>query len=49
MIQDGNMINMPALTAEDMNRAIDMFGEPVGSVRGKMTQKPMSGAIYDND
>lgn len=37
MIQGGNMTNMPALTAEDMKRAIGMFGERMGSIRGKMT------------
>ncbi len=35
--------------AVDMKRAYDMFGEPVGAVRGKMTKKKVSRAIYNND
>jgi hypothetical protein len=48
MIQDGNFSNMPMLTAEDEKRANERYGEPVGSVRGKMTKKKPSRAIYDD-
>jgi len=49
LIQDGNIANMPMLTAEDMRRAFELHGEPVGSVRGKMTQKKVGRAVYDDD
>ncbi len=49
LIQDGNIFNMPMLMAADIKRAYDMFGEPVGAVRGKMTCKKVSCAVYDND
>jgi hypothetical protein len=49
LVQDGNMTHVLGITAEDMKRAIDIFGEPVGSVRGKMTRKLVTRAIYDDD
>jgi hypothetical protein len=49
LIQDGNIFHLPMLTAVDIKRAYDMFGEPVGAVRGKMTQKKVSRVVYDND
>jgi hypothetical protein len=49
LIQDGNISNLPMLTAADIKRAYDMFGEPVGAVREKMTQKNVSHAVYDDD
>ena len=49
LIQDGNIFNLPMLTAADIKRAYDMFGEPVGAVRGKMTRKKVSRAVYDDD
>jgi hypothetical protein len=35
LVQDGNMTHMPSITSDDIRRAFDIFGEPVG--RGKMT------------
>jgi hypothetical protein len=49
LIQDGNIANMPMLTAEDVRRAFELHGEPVGSVHGKMTQKKVGRAVYDDD
>ncbi len=49
LIQDGNIAYLPMLTAADVRRAYDMFGEPVGAVRGKMTRKKVGRAVYDND
>jgi hypothetical protein len=49
LIQDGNLTHMPMLTAEDVRRAYDLYGEPVGSVRGKLTKKKISRSIYDNN
>jgi hypothetical protein len=34
------------LTTNDMKRAFEMFGELVGSVKGKMTQRKVNRAIY---
>jgi hypothetical protein len=49
LVQDGNIAHLPMLMAVDIKRAYDMFGEPVGAVRGKMTKKRISRAIYDDD
>jgi hypothetical protein len=49
LIQDGNFTHMPMLTAEDIKHAYDLFGEPVESVRGKMTKKKASRALYDDN
>jgi hypothetical protein len=43
------MIHMPSITSDDIRRAFDIFGEPVGSVRGKMTGRPVNRAIYDDN
>jgi hypothetical protein len=42
LIQDGNFTHMPMLTALDIKRAYDLFGEHIGSVRGKMTRAGLS-------
>jgi hypothetical protein len=49
LVQDGNIAIMPILTAEDVRRAFDLFGEPVGSVCGKMTKKKVGHAVYNDD
>ena len=49
LIQDGNFTHMPMITAEDIKRAYKMYGEPAGSVRGKLVKKKQSHAIYDED
>jgi hypothetical protein len=33
LVQDGNFTHMPMITAEDIKRAYDLFGELVGSIR----------------
>lgn len=48
LIQDGNIDNMPMLTAIDMRRAFNMFRELVGSIPGK-TAKKVSRAVYDDN
>jgi hypothetical protein len=40
---------MLMLMAEDVKRAYELYGEPVGSVRGKMVNRKQSRAIYDKD
>jgi hypothetical protein len=37
LVKDGNMTHVPGITADDMKRSFEIFGEPVGSIRGKMT------------
>jgi len=49
IVQDGNFTHIPMLTAKDIKRAYDLYGEPVGSVRGKMTKKKASRAFYDDN
>jgi len=40
---------MLMITAKDIKRAYEMYGEPAGSVRGKLVKKKQSHAIYDED
>jgi len=49
LMQDGNFTHMPMVTAEDVKRAYELYGEPVGSTRGKMVRQKQSRAIYDDD
>jgi hypothetical protein len=49
LIQDGNIANMPLLTAEDVKRAFELYGELVGSVDGKMTKRKVNRVVYDDD
>jgi hypothetical protein len=49
------MTHIPMITSNDMKRAFELFSEPVGNARGKMTKRVSSQAIYiyiyiyDND
>ncbi len=49
LVQDGNFAHMPMVTAEDVKRAYELYGEPVGSARGKMVKQKQVRAIYDDD
>jgi hypothetical protein len=49
MIQDGNMLNMPSLTAEDAMRSLKLYREPVGCLRGKEAWKTTTRAVYDGE
>jgi hypothetical protein len=49
LMQDGNFTHMPMVTAEDVKRAYELYGEPVGSTRGKLVRQKQSRAIYDDD
>jgi hypothetical protein len=44
LIQVWNFTHMPMLTVEDIKWAYDLYGELVGSVRGKLTKKKVSRA-----
>jgi hypothetical protein len=35
LVPDDNMTHMPGITAEDVKQPLNIFGEPVGSIRGK--------------
>ena len=43
LVQDGNFTHMPMVTSSEL------YGEPVGSARGKMVKQKQSRAIYDDD
>jgi hypothetical protein len=49
LIQDGNFQHMPMLTANDIKRAYKLYGEPVGSIQGKMTKRKVSRAVYNDE
>ncbi len=49
LVQDGNIMHLPSLTAEDVQRAQELFGYPPGYVHGKLTKKTTGRAIVDND
>jgi hypothetical protein len=49
LIQDGNIANLPMLTAKDVKRAFDLYGKLVGSVSRKMTKKKISREVYDDE
>jgi len=42
LIQDGNIVDLPNITVDDLRRAYEIFGTPPGFVRGKMTKKKAS-------
>lgn len=39
LIEDGNLVDVPSLTRNDIKRAFNIYGQHVESVRGKMTQR----------
>ena len=47
LIEDGNIVGMPALTREDVLRANDLFGTPPAYVRGKMTKRPIKREVIE--
>jgi len=49
LIQDGNIVDLPSITVEDLRRAYEIYGTPPGFVRGKMTHKKVSRAIIDQN
>jgi hypothetical protein len=48
MVQDGNLTNLPTLTAMDIQRAQNLYGKVPEFVRGRMTSKKTRKAIIDN-
>jgi hypothetical protein len=49
MLQVGNLTHLPSLTGQDVRRANDLFGDAPEYLRGRMTRKPVSRAIVDDD
>jgi hypothetical protein len=49
LVEDGNISHMPDLTAEDVRRAYDLYGNLPEYVRGKMVKKKLSRAVVDDD
>ena len=41
LVENGNIIGMPALTREDVLRACKLYGTPPAYVRGHMTKRPI--------
>ena len=49
MLQDGNMTGMLNLTAQDVHRAYQLYGNTLEFVRGRMTNKKVTRAVVDDD
>jgi hypothetical protein len=49
LVEDGNIAQLPGLTAEDVRRAYDLYGNPPEYVRGKMVKRRASRAVVDDD
>jgi hypothetical protein len=49
LVEDGNIAQLPELTAEDVRRAYDLYGNPPEYVHGKMVKRKASRAVVDND
>jgi hypothetical protein len=49
LVQDGNIMHLPALTSKNAHRAQVFLGYPPGYMRGKMTKKKVSRGINNED
>jgi hypothetical protein len=49
MLQDRNVTGMPNLTAQDVCRAYQLYGNTLEFVRGRMTNKKVTRAVVDDD
>ncbi len=49
LVEDGNITGLPGLTAEDVHRAYEPYGQHPAYVRGKTVKKKTSRAIVDDD
>jgi hypothetical protein len=49
LLQDGNFLHLPNLTAKDVHRAYDLFGKSMAFVQGRMTKQAVKRAIVDED
>jgi hypothetical protein len=49
LVEDGNIAQLPGLTAEDVRRAYDLYGNPPEYGRGKIVKRKASQVVVDND
>ena len=49
IVESGSIGNMPLLTRDDVRRAYELYGPPVGFVRGKTTRRQARFAVPDDD
>ncbi len=49
LVEDGNITGLPGLTAEDVRRAYELYGQHPAYVRGKTVKKKTGRAIVDDD
>jgi hypothetical protein len=49
LVEGGNIAQLPELTAEDMHRAYDLYGNPPEYVHSKMVRRKASQAVVDDD
>ena len=49
LIEHGNIAGLPGITRDDIQRAYEMYGQPVAYVRGKMTKKQASHMQYSEE
>jgi hypothetical protein len=49
LVEDGNIAQLPELTAEDVCRAYDLYGNPPEYTQGKMVKRKASRAVVDDD
>jgi hypothetical protein len=47
IIKDGNVVDLPGITRDDVKRAFKIYGPPVEAVRGKMTQRVVKREHFD--
>jgi hypothetical protein len=49
IVESGSVGNMLLLTRDNVRRAYELYGPPVGFVRGKTTRRQASFAVTDDD
>jgi hypothetical protein len=49
IVESGSVGNMPLLTGDDVRHAYELYGPPVGFVRGKTTRRQACFAVPDDD
>ena len=47
LVEDGNILEMPAISRADIKRAYEIYGLPVEYVRGKLTKKKITRQRYE--
>jgi hypothetical protein len=47
LIEDGNLVDIPSITRDDVKRAFRIYGPPMEAVRGKLTQRLVKRDHFD--